>query len=189
MLGSLLHSCVLGSDGQEKSNAEAPVEMQHGCSIANDCLNSCVLVDSGVNEISGREGSGVLVSEILTFNIFRSAFSHLKIISPKTLMEWLSRNRRNYTSEIYSKVGASIVFDKMDWNNSKADSTCESIIEVCGSKTGSYTCETAVDPLWPLCMYELRGKCNNDECPWQHARDNGTIMSHHQLGDSDGDGM
>ncbi|KAG9445139.1 hypothetical protein H6P81_016479 [Aristolochia fimbriata] len=31
--------------------------------------------------------------------------------------------------------------------------------------------DAAVNPFWPLCMFELRGQCNNDECPWQHARD------------------
>ncbi|GAY45243.1 hypothetical protein CUMW_088050 [Citrus unshiu] len=39
-----------------------------------------------------------------------------------------------------------------------------------GKEMGSYTCNLAIDPLWPLCMYELRGKCNNDECPWQHVK-------------------
>lgn len=28
-----------------------------------------------------------------------------------------------------------------------------------------------VDPFWPLCMFELRGKCNSYQCPWQHIRD------------------
>ena len=41
------------------------------------------------------------------------------------------------------------------------------------SDDSSYSCSTSVDPFWPLCMYELRGKCNNDECPWQHAKDYG----------------
>ncbi|XP_010260107.1 PREDICTED: uncharacterized protein LOC104599318 isoform X2 [Nelumbo nucifera] len=36
---------------------------------------------------------------------------------------------------------------------------------------GSYTCDLSIDPLWPLCMFELRGKCNNEECSWQHFRD------------------
>ncbi|XP_010922378.1 uncharacterized protein [Elaeis guineensis] len=30
--------------------------------------------------------------------------------------------------------------------------------------------DSALDPFWPFCMFELRGKCNDDECPWQHAR-------------------
>ncbi|PKA63247.1 hypothetical protein AXF42_Ash017715 [Apostasia shenzhenica] len=27
-----------------------------------------------------------------------------------------------------------------------------------------------IQPFWPLCMYELRGRCNDDECPWQHIK-------------------
>ncbi|XP_077216905.1 zinc finger C3H1 domain protein isoform X2 [Tasmannia lanceolata] len=35
----------------------------------------------------------------------------------------------------------------------------------------SYTCDLAIDPFWPHCMFELRGKCNDDECSWQHVKD------------------
>lgn len=31
-------------------------------------------------------------------------------------------------------------------------------------------CDILIDPFWPFCMFELRGKCNNDECPWQHVK-------------------
>ncbi|WOL18669.1 hypothetical protein Cni_G27466 [Canna indica] len=31
-------------------------------------------------------------------------------------------------------------------------------------------CDISVDSFWPFCMFELRGKCNNDECPWQHQK-------------------
>ncbi|XP_078429149.1 zinc finger C3H1 domain protein isoform X2 [Wolffia australiana] len=30
--------------------------------------------------------------------------------------------------------------------------------------------EFSLDPYWPLCMFELRGKCNDDECQWQHFK-------------------
>ncbi|KAG8093095.1 hypothetical protein GUJ93_ZPchr0012g19491 [Zizania palustris] len=26
-----------------------------------------------------------------------------------------------------------------------------------------------IDPFWPFCMFELRGKCNDEECQWQHV--------------------
>lgn len=32
-------------------------------------------------------------------------------------------------------------------------------------------CDLTIDPFWPHCMFELRGKCSNDECTWQHVRD------------------
>ncbi|CAL9205695.1 uncharacterized protein LOC135631820 isoform X1 [Musa acuminata AAA Group] len=31
-------------------------------------------------------------------------------------------------------------------------------------------CDPSIDPFWPFCLFELRGKCNNDECPWQHVK-------------------
>ncbi|XP_038980951.1 uncharacterized protein LOC103716970 isoform X2 [Phoenix dactylifera] len=38
------------------------------------------------------------------------------------------------------------------------------------SKLGDDMNDFALDPFWPFCMFELRGKCNDDECPWQHVR-------------------
>ncbi|GAB2276642.1 hypothetical protein Dimus_011360 [Dionaea muscipula] len=45
----------------------------------------------------------------------------------------------------------------------------------------SYISGSAIHPFWPLCMYELRGKCNNEECPWQHSKDycNPNFNQHH----------
>lgn len=31
--------------------------------------------------------------------------------------------------------------------------------------------DLAVDPFWPFCMFELRGRCNNEECQMQHVKD------------------
>lgn len=33
------------------------------------------------------------------------------------------------------------------------------------------TCSHVINPFWPLCNFEHRGKCNNEDCPWQHAKD------------------
>lgn len=57
------------------------------------------------------------------------------------------------------------------------------------SEESSYSCSPAVDPFWPLCMYELRGKCNNDECPWQHVRDYCDGKYQNQHSDYDDTGM
>ncbi|CAA7389649.1 unnamed protein product [Spirodela intermedia] len=35
---------------------------------------------------------------------------------------------------------------------------------------GSHNVDFSLDLFWPLCMFELRGKCNDDECPWQHLK-------------------
>ncbi|XP_042387873.1 uncharacterized protein LOC121979974 isoform X1 [Zingiber officinale] len=36
----------------------------------------------------------------------------------------------------------------------------------------SSSCDNSIDFFLPFCMFELRGKCNNDECPWQHVKQN-----------------
>lgn len=35
---------------------------------------------------------------------------------------------------------------------------------------GIYESSVEIDPFWPLCMFEFRGKCNDEECPWQHMK-------------------
>lgn len=180
---------LLGRGGWERSNTEAP-EIQHDHCIQNSCLISHSLASSEDNRFPDKEGSCILISEILTSNIFNSAFGNLRSVAPPASMEWLSRHGQNYTSDINNKEGACVDTEKIQWSNTKADSLGETVTELFGREIGSYTCDIVVDPFRPLCMYELRGKCNNDECPWQHVRDNSNaIMSHDQSGDSDSDGM
>uniref|UniRef100_A0A0D9Y0H7 Putative zinc-finger domain-containing protein n=1 Tax=Leersia perrieri TaxID=77586 RepID=A0A0D9Y0H7_9ORYZ len=38
---------------------------------------------------------------------------------------------------------------------------------------------SGIDPFWPFCMYELRGKCNDEECPWQHVEHHSWRKSKH----------
>ncbi|KAL6846960.1 hypothetical protein ACP4OV_022813 [Aristida adscensionis] len=38
---------------------------------------------------------------------------------------------------------------------------------------------SGIDPFWPFCMFELRGKCNDDECQWQHAEHHAWRKSKH----------
>ncbi|KAL5569130.1 hypothetical protein UlMin_025705 [Ulmus minor] len=161
-----------GPERQERGNSEAPVEIQHGCLAGNNGLNS----DSAANTLdkgaSIKECSQLLISEISSPNILRSAFGHLKVMFPSTSKEWQAGNRHDHSSDIYNEKGACVKSDKIQWSNTNADSMHETVAEIFTTDIGSYASNAAVDPIWPLCMYELRGKCNNDECPWQHVRDN-----------------
>ncbi|KAF3433744.1 hypothetical protein FNV43_RR24847 [Rhamnella rubrinervis] len=164
------HSDYEGTDRQERRNSEAQVEMQNDCCTVNS-LNSHSNVNSEDNRYSNREGHSSLLSEAFSpHNILRSTFHHMKIISPASLIELQARNRQSHISDI-DKGGAGLNSDKIQCSNSKADSIHETFGELCGREIGSYTSNVAVDSFWPLCMYELRGKCNNDECPWQHVKD------------------
>lgn len=42
----------------------------------------------------------------------------------------------------------------------------------------SSTSYHTIDPFWPFCMFEIRGKCNDEDCPWQHLRDTHKIQKH-----------
>ncbi|KAF0887590.1 hypothetical protein E2562_002308 [Oryza meyeriana var. granulata] len=41
------------------------------------------------------------------------------------------------------------------------------------------TVSSGIDPFWPFCMFELRGKCNDEECPWQHVEHHAWRKSKH----------
>ncbi|CAN6338634.1 unnamed protein product [Urochloa humidicola] len=38
---------------------------------------------------------------------------------------------------------------------------------------------SVIDPFWPFCMFELRGKCNDEECQWQHLEHHAWRKSKH----------
>nr|XP_015876973.2 uncharacterized protein LOC107413525 isoform X2 [Ziziphus jujuba var. spinosa] len=175
-----------GTERQERSSTEAHGEMQNDCCTINS-LNSHSTVNSEDNRYSNREGHSSLISEAFSPpNVLRSTFGHMKIIFPANLMELQARNQQIHSSDIYHKEGACLNSKEVLWNNTKKDSIHETIGELCGREMGSYTSNVAVDSFWPLCMYELRGKCNNDECPWQHVKDYcDTILYQNQHDDSD----
>lgn len=84
----------------------------------------------------------------LTEPILRSAFSHVK-----------------FKPADETKVVEEVCGDR------NADFVSNSKMEIYVGEIGSYSNNLPIDPSWPLCMFELRGKCNNDECPWQHLKD------------------
>ncbi|XP_021295258.1 uncharacterized protein LOC110424887 isoform X2 [Herrania umbratica] len=95
-------------------------------------------------------------------SILRSAIGHVRVMAP------ITRQREDH---FYGKEGAYVNFDEIQWSGQIANSLEEVVRGLSGKEMGSYMCTIAVDPFWPLCMYELRGKCNNDECPFQHVKD------------------
>uniref|UniRef100_A0A7N0V6L9 Putative zinc-finger domain-containing protein n=2 Tax=Kalanchoe fedtschenkoi TaxID=63787 RepID=A0A7N0V6L9_KALFE len=50
------------------------------------------------------------------------------------------------------------------------DSQLLVVKDVFSKQYESYSCNLDADPFWPLCMYELRGKCNDEQCRWQHIK-------------------
>ncbi|KAK7394229.1 hypothetical protein VNO78_14751 [Psophocarpus tetragonolobus] len=104
--------------------------------------------------------------------IFRSAFSNLRGMFPFNSSKLLSKNAFIHANDFQNENATILSSDEMKCSNVPEISMPITIGNLL-SDDSSYGYSSAVDPFWPLCMYELRGKCNNDECPWQHAKDYG----------------
>jgi hypothetical protein len=168
----------VGADRQKRSIFETPCEIQNQSQTEKISVNSHSTADSQDCGLSTRQDHPLPTSVSSSSLIFRSAFGHLKVMSPISLIELWTKNQLEDRACVNS--------DEIQRNNAIANT----IKDLNGKESGSYTCSPAVDPFWPLCMYELRGKCNNDECPWQHSRDhsNGN-MYQQQHDDSDSAGI
>ncbi|CAJ1840561.1 unnamed protein product [Sphenostylis stenocarpa] len=104
--------------------------------------------------------------------IFRSAFSELRSIFSFNSNHLQSKNMFIHANDGRNEKATYLSSDGRKCSNVFAISMPVTIGNLL-SDDSSYGYSSAVDPFWPLCMYELRGKCNNDECPWQHAKDYG----------------
>jgi len=168
----------VGTDRQERSIFETTREIQNQSQTEKFSLNSHSTADSQDCGLSTRQDHHLPTSVSSSSLIFRSAFGHLKVMSPISVIELWTKNQLEGRACVNSDEILRI------------NAIPNTIKDLSGKEFGSYTCSPAVDPFWPLCMYELRGKCNNDECPWQHFRDhsNGN-MYQQQHDDSDSAGI
>lgn len=153
-------SDLQGSDGEERSIFETSLEILNQGHTEKFSLNSHSTAGSPDCTFSPNRDHHLptSVSSSSPF-IFRSAFVHLKVKSPMSFTEFRTRNQLQESTHVNS--------DEIQRSNTIANT----VRDLSGRGFGSYTCSPSVDPFWPVCMYELRGKCNNDECPWQHLRD------------------
>lgn len=184
-----LYLYLLGTDGQEKSFTESPLEIQREHSIEHLSLNSH---SSGYFEDRySFGGDHSLTSMIFSPSyILRSAFGYMKVINPTNVIEHQDRSQRSGTCDTNIEDGSFINSGIAQFSSTMVVPVKKTLVKLCGREVGSYTTGPAVDPFWPLCMYELRGKCNNDECPWQHVKDYSTTdMSPHQHDNSEIAGM
>ncbi|XP_042954237.1 uncharacterized protein LOC122290554 isoform X2 [Carya illinoinensis] len=165
-----------GTDRQERSIIEPSLDIRNQHQTEN-ASNSHSTTDSQDCRLSVRQGHHLLNSVSSSPpSIVRSAFCHLKVMSPIGLVELQTRDQQSQDNDIYNEESAHVNSDKIQSNSAIANA----IKDLSGREFGSYTCNPTVNPFWPLCMYELRGKCNNDECPWQHVKDysNGSMYQH-----------
>ncbi|KAL5992042.1 hypothetical protein ACLOJK_012955 [Asimina triloba] len=102
----------------------------------------------------------------LPSSVLRILFRHSKVIFPQRYKGYPTMKHKESSHE-----GASEIDCSMQLVVYRADLIANHTRDARSVKQNSYASDLAIDPLWPFCMYELRGKCNDDECPWQHARD------------------
>ncbi|KAD4586073.1 hypothetical protein E3N88_23674 [Mikania micrantha] len=96
----------------------------------------------------------------LVESILKSAFDHVKFAAMVSSM-------KSHTDDIVS--GKNVVNGVCGVQPTNSDSN--SLLDLYVNEDGSYSNNLPINPFWPHCMFELRGKCNDDECPWQHVRD------------------
>ncbi|GAV76080.1 zf-C3H1 domain-containing protein [Cephalotus follicularis] len=166
-------------DRSERSFSKAPIQIQNQCHDEKSPLkiHSSAVSDNGGFLTRARQSTpSVIFSPPL---ILGNAFSHMKVNSSITSLEL---NHQNHACVVHSDREPYANSDDIQYSNIIGNSMQATVRDSCGPEMGSYTCNRAVDPFWPLCMYELRGKCNNDECPWQHVKNisNGHVTQHQQ---------
>ncbi|GJY45738.1 tetratricopeptide-like helical domain, zinc-finger domain protein [Tanacetum coccineum] len=105
------------------------------------------------------ENDFVIYGSSLAEPVIRSAFGHVKSTAMMTSVQ-------SHTDDIgFDGVCGSRPSDLVSSSNTYSS------LDMYVNEVGSYSSNLAINPFWPLCMFELRGKCNDDECSWQHARD------------------
>ncbi|CAN8317317.1 unnamed protein product [Cochlearia groenlandica] len=154
-------SDVATEQTQRDNSSPLPEKYQH-----NDSR------ELGSNKMQGSpsepplEQRDLLSSVVLLGPSFRSTISHLNVPGSSTTSmgpEYTLQNKSCYSDE----------------------RQCRSLIEtsIYEKKVGIYTCNFKLDPFQPFCMYELRGRCNNDGCSWQHFKDFSDDSLHQSLKD------
>lgn len=111
-------------------------------------------VDMESHETSPEDD--LLLSVASAGPLFRSTINHLKVPGSSITSLGTESTLENKSYSVYSDV------------RQRSSLTRTPVYE---RKVDLYTSNLKMDPFRPLCMYELRGRCNNDECSWQHFKD------------------
>lgn len=130
------------------SPSEPPVER----STIKENFGSSVDMES--HETSPEDD--LLLSVASAGPLFRSTINHLKVPGSSITSLGTESTLENKSYSVYSDV------------RQRNSLTRTPVYE---RKVDLYTSNLKMDPFRPLCMYELRGRCNNDECSWQHFKD------------------
>lgn len=142
------------------------------------CLDSCINTSDDKSQFAS--------SFTFSYPILKSAILDFKASDSMDLLKLQIGNSSVQTSHDQGEdnFGSSTIP-----SISSAVSVEAASLDLISSKSGSYSCNFSIDPLWPLCIFELRGKCNNPECSWQHVRDYSSGSRMKVTLDNDGMGL
>ncbi|KAA8534236.1 hypothetical protein F0562_031753 [Nyssa sinensis] len=180
-------SDLRGVDREEGGIHELPVQISNHCHVEKSSSNHASLSTAdpldGCHSTEDHQSTRAVA---FSCPILRSVLGHVKDIESINMVGLQARNQQIQSYDIYNEKGNGGGSDEILPSILNSNSMEEIIKDKCVREDGFYSCNLAVDPFWPLCMYELRGKCNNDECSWQHLRDySGGNMNHHISDTSD----
>ncbi|RDX80061.1 hypothetical protein CR513_39418, partial [Mucuna pruriens] len=161
-----------GIESHEGSIYVDSSEIQSQQNVGGNSLNVNCSVGSGVQGDMPCQGHHSTNTVNIPPLIFRSAFSELRGMFPFNSDQLQSKNMFIHANDGQNENATSLSSDETKCSNMLETSMPVAIGNLL-SDDSSHGYSSAVDLFWPLCMYELRGKCNNDECPWQHAKDYG----------------
>ncbi|ESQ52639.1 hypothetical protein EUTSA_v10016135mg [Eutrema salsugineum] len=150
-----------GANQLQESPSEPPASQP---AIKENSLNFQSSMDMESHKISPNDD--LLSSVALPGPLFRSTINHLKV-----------------PGSSITSLGPEYTLQNKSYSMYSDDRQCSSLTKtpLYEKKIGLYTCNLKMDPFRPLCMYELRGRCNNDECSWQHFKDFSDDSLHQSL--------
>ncbi|RCV18802.1 hypothetical protein SETIT_3G332500v2 [Setaria italica] len=147
----------LGNDGAEKtgdlSNSSSGPSM--GNCDHEDTISSLreICMPSGTNNLAFPSPAP------------QNASRHIKQAFP-----WFCKEASNYKNDYLTSD-----------TSSEATECVQDMIQDCVRENtkDSDMAHSLIDPFWPFCMFELRGKCNDEECQWQHVEHHAWRKSKH----------
>jgi hypothetical protein len=154
----------LGNDGAEKTGGLSN-------STSGPSMGNCDPEDnnSSLKEICIPLGTNNLV---FPSSAPQNAARHIKQVFP-----WFCKESSDYKNDCLTRDAASEVTECVQ--DMIQDCVGENIKIVPTTQKDDDMADSVIDPFWPFCMFELRGKCNDEECQWQHFEHHAWRKSKH----------
>lgn len=154
-----------GSEREERTISELPVQIKNKYHVEKFCSNYGSPTTDPLNNCFSTEGHHSVRSISFLYPVMRSTFGHMKVVDMISLVQSHTRCQNIHPFYVYDQTSNGVGHYGI-----KSISMEDTSMDTCFSEVGSYSCYPEIDPLWPLCIFELRGKCNDDECTRQHVR-------------------